>query len=71
VLRAPGTGAGADEGAAVGTSPAWTGGAVRNGIVCTPVALAVAASPGGETRNTWPTEILFTFSMLFQAASSR
>src|SRR5690349_11311693 len=52
-----------------------TGGAVRNGAVVTPpstLAPATAgASPGADRRSTCPTRIRLTFSMLFQAASSR
>src|SRR5262245_24107790 len=52
--------------------PATTGGALFNGIVCTPAVVSGdGGGPGGPTRNTWPGRITFAFSMLFHAARSR
>jgi hypothetical protein len=45
-----------------------TGGAVTSGAV---VVVPAGPPPGGPSRSTWPTWITLTFSMLFQAASSR
>ena len=53
--------------------PTLLSGAVVTPLVPAVVVLAtvVPSAAGGVSRNTWPTRIRFTFSMLFHAASSR
>ncbi len=47
-----------------------TDGAGRSGAVVTPDGDTAGSDPGAVSRSTCPTRITFTFSMLFQAASS-
>ena len=47
-----------------------TDGAGRSGAVVTPDGDTAGSDPGAVSRSTCPTRMTFTFSMLFQAASS-